>query len=41
MCVKLTPATTCIARLADRRKPRPQCLFALSCLHTAILILQA
>ena len=41
MCVKLTPATTCTARLADRREPRPQCLFALSCLHTAILILQA
>ena len=41
MCVKHTPATTCIARLADRREPRPQCLLALSCLHTAILILQA
>ena len=41
MCVKLSPATTCTARLADRRKPRPQCLQALSCLHTAILLLQA
>ena len=41
ICVKLTPATTCIARLADRSKPRPQCLSALSCLLTAILLLQA
>ena len=41
MCVKLTPATTCTARLADRSKLRPQCLLALSCLHTAILLLQA
>ena len=39
--VKLTPATTCIARLADRLEPRPQCLQALSCLLTAILVLQA